>query len=280
MNDRVRASCLNRARDRVAGDASNTAFCIKRGEQKYQIDGIGDLHGLRREVERYIPLHEYTPGRDTTIVESLYFDNDARELFRPSNADGAQTHVRLRSYRYEDEASTCEYWMETKIRNGVVTKHRFRIGRELVDPFLRGDDVEREVLARNRESGDKSAIRRAYATTRGMLRRLDLKPMLLVRYRRTAFQNDSERLSLDCGISYFPVIGCGRQLPAAEHIAAAREKFTLLEIKYPVGAFPVWMESLQHRCRMVERKHFSKFDRGMTRLSHAVRRNLSTQETV
>jgi len=265
------SSALFASSHAVAGRNGSNPCHIERIEQKYAVLLRGErLSSLLRTVSRFIPLHEYIPGHGITWTKSLYFDSDSRDLWHHQpDSLGKNTQVRLRTYNYEDCEAAPDYWMEAKIKNGHVTKLRFRLREEVLDRFLAGQDVEHIVIADNRMAADPATIRHSYQTVRQLLEAHQLKPALLVSYKRVAFQNNYERLSFDWDLGYFQVnsdIHQGNPFHGVVDTPIGCEPRTLLEIKYPDGEFPGWMRRLQRLCQMEELKDFSKFERGMERL--------------
>lgn len=129
-----------------------------------------------------------------------------------------------------------------------MSKQRLCLHPDLLDRFMRGEDVEREVVTYNLAHGDSETICRSYRNIRKLFREKGLKPVLLVAYKRVAFQGRAERLSLDWDIHYCPIAPATPIQDAfavASENTAGRERAVLLEIKYPDGKFPQWVEQLQ-----------------------------------
>src|SRR3990172_9309554 len=94
---------------------------------------------------------------------------------------------------------------------------------------------------------------------------MGLKPIFLLTYKRMAFQNEIERLSLDWDIQYYHV---GTNVysydswkyPVEE--PAGKSDKTILEIKHPQGSLPAWVADLEKRYP-IRKTNFSKFVAGM-----------------
>lgn len=84
----------------VAGNAGNSACFIQRIERRYEVAlPSGRLTTLLRLVNRFIPLHEYTPGCGITHVKSVYFDTGSHALFHHDGLPaGHDMQVRMRTY--------------------------------------------------------------------------------------------------------------------------------------------------------------------------------------
>ncbi|MBI4488324.1 MAG: VTC domain-containing protein [Deltaproteobacteria bacterium] len=247
---------------------------MDRIEKKYEV-GISQnsLPDLWRDVSRYVPLHEFTPGQQITWVNSVYFDNKDFDLLRLGLLNLRDNiHVRLRTYEYDSYPSQpiSNYWLEMKIkREEVRRKKRLRIEREALKAFLNGKDVGGWILDCNLESADPENIRSSYREIRHTIFNLDLKPTLLVTYKRVAFQNGSERLSLDWDIHYYHIGLHVYRYPSWRDIArtlAVKADRVLLELKCPGGASPAWFGELGRNYPLREIRHYSKFNEGMSYL--------------
>ena len=94
---------------------------------------------------------------------------------------------------------------------------------------------------------------------------MGLKPIFLLTYKRMAFQNEIERLSLDWDIQYYHVSTNvysynSWKYPVEE--PAGKSNKTILEIKYPQGSLPAWIADLEKRYP-IRKTTFLKFVEGM-----------------
>ncbi len=89
--------------------------------------------------------------------------------------------------------------------------------------------------------------------------------MLLLTYRRVAFQNEVERVCIDSDIQYYHVDAAVYSYDSwkypVEKPAGKSEKI-ILEVKHPQGSLPIWMEDVEKRYP-IWRTNFSKYVEGM-----------------
>jgi len=109
-----------------------------------------------------------------------------------------------------------------------------------------------------------------------------IKPLLLVSYKRAAFENEKQRLSLDWDIRYYhirsSVFGykCLKDFPERP---AGYDPSLVLEFKY-TDEFPSWMSDLQAKYPIWYRSSFSKLDRGMKALLEGPLRHRPDSESL
>ena len=245
---------------------------MDRVERKYQV-GISEtaLPTLWRDVNRYLPLYEFTPGRQITWVNSVYFENKDFDLLRFGLLNMHDNiHVRLRAYEYDcnPPEPISNYWLEMKIKKEEVRrKKRVVMQREALGAFIRGENVERKILDSSLNGADPEIVRNSYREIRDTILNLGLRPTLLVTYKRAAFQNESERLCLDWDIHYYSVGQDVYRYPSWKDVgkeSAGRPDTVLLELKCPRGAIPAWVENLKGSYPVWEWKYYSKFNEGMS----------------
>jgi SPX domain protein involved in polyphosphate accumulation len=176
--------------------------------------------------------------------------------------------VRLRTYENYGESPKpiSDYWVEVKIREKERwRKKRFRLNRADLSEFLDGKDAKQSILDLNQGSGDPAVIRDLYRETQETVLTAGINPMLLLTYRRMAFQNETERVCLDSDIQYYHV-GANVysydswKYPLEE--PAGKSGKTILEIKHPPGKLPVWVAHLENHYP-IWRTNFSKYVEGM-----------------
>ena len=243
---------------------------IDRIERKYQV-GISDsgVAGLWRELSSFLPRYGLDAVQEITSVGSVYFDNRAHDLLRYSLLiERANLHLRLRAYEYYGRPlePISECWVEVKTKKEELRrKKRFRLKKESLIDFFEGKDVGGQVLDHNREDADPEVIRNLCRETQETVLTLGLKPILLVTYKRVAFQNGSDRLSLDWDIQYYHVGTNAYFYDTWKYLTerpVGKAEKTFLELKYPEGDFPSYSADLERRYPLWERT-YSKFVEGM-----------------
>ncbi|MBI2210508.1 MAG: VTC domain-containing protein [Deltaproteobacteria bacterium] len=237
-------------------------------EKKFQV-GISDdgVAGLWRDLSSFLPRYGLTPIPKITSVSSVYFDNKDYDLLRYILLiERRWILVRLRTY--EDYGRSpepiSEYWMEVKTKEADRRKkRRFRLSRETLPGFLEGKDVEEQVLAYNDNGADPHLVRRQFHEARETVLTLGLKPILLVTYKRVAFQNDVERLTLEWDVRYYHVgtdvyFYDSFKYPVEE--PAGKADKIILELKYLQGSLPAWFSGLQRRYPIWERDYLKPLE--------------------
>jgi SPX domain protein involved in polyphosphate accumulation len=248
---------------------------IDRLERKFQVeineDGFTEFW---RHLRSFLNPYGLVPVQEITSVGTVYFDNQDYDLLRYILLI-RRSHIlfRLRAYEYygRPPEPISEYWLEVKIRNDERRrKKRLRLRRQVLNRFLNGEDVAREVLDDNREGTDAESIRHLYNEMRETFFTFGLRPVLLVTYKRVAFQNDtgSERLSLDWDIQYFQATQSIYSFDSWKYLVeppAGKAKEIVMELKYPVDSLPGWIADLQ-RTYPIREKNYVKPVEGMAYL--------------
>ena len=241
-----------------------------RTERNYQVgvsqDGVA---GLSRELSEYLPKYGLHPIYEITCVGTVYFDNRDYDLTRYTVLNrGRRLLVRLRTYENYGESPKpiSDYWVEVKIReNDRWRKKRFRLNRADLPEFLEGRDAGQSVLDYSQNGADPDVVRSLYRETQEIVLTMGLKPIFLLTYKRIAFQNEIERLSLDWDIQYYhvgtDVYSYDSWKYPVEEPAGKSDK-TILELKYPQGSPPAWIADLEKRYPIRE-TGFLKFVEGM-----------------
>lgn len=244
-------------------------------ERNYQVavngEGIGDLW---RDLSRCLPRHGLRPIYEITCVGSVYFDNRDFDLTRYNLLNGGRyLLVRLRTYESYGETPKpiSDYWIEVKIREkDRWRKKRFRLNRAELLGFLEGKEPGPGLLEAQENGVRPEIVFSLYRETQETMLTNGLKPMLLLTYRRVAFQNECERVCLDSDIQYYHVSANvfsydSWKYPIEEPVG--RSQKTILEIKYPPGKLPIWHGELEKRY-FLRHTNFSKYVEGMGFLFH------------
>ena len=239
-------------------------------ERNYQV-GVTEasLASLWRDLSEYLPKYGLVPIYDITCVGSVYFDNRDFDLTRYTILNGGR-HILFRIRTYENFGESpkpiSNYWIEVKIReNERWRKKRFRLSRAKLPRFLQGADEEESVVDYNRNAMDAEAVRNLYRETQETALTMGLNPMLLLTYRRVAFQTDIERVCLDSDIQYYHVGADVYSYDSWKYLVeepAGKSGKIILEVKHPQGSLPIWIADMEKRYP-VHRTNFSKYVEGM-----------------
>ena len=241
-----------------------------RVERNYEVgvseDGVA---GLWRDLSEYLPKYGLRPISEITCVGTVYFDNRDYDLTRYTVLNrGRRMLVRLRTYENYGQSPEpiSDYWMEVKTREREQwRKKRFRLKRADLPGFLEGQDAGPSLLAYNQNGVGPEVIRNLYQETQELVLTMGLKPIFLLTYKRIAFQNEIERLSVDWDIQYHRVGADvysydSWKYPVEE--PAGKSSKIILELKYPQGSLPGWIAGLEKRYPIRE-TGFLKFVEGM-----------------
>jgi SPX domain protein involved in polyphosphate accumulation len=245
-----------------------------RVERNYQFGVSEDrIATLWRELSEYLPRYGLKPIFDVTCVGSVYFENRDFDLTRYAILNGGR-HILLRLRAYENYGESpkpiSNYCVEVKIREKERwRKKRFSLNRADLPAFLDGREAGQSVLDSN-QNDDPDVILNLYRETQETVLTTGLKPILLLTYRRVAFQNEIERVCLDSDIQYYHV---GENVysydswkyPIEEPVGKSRK--TILEVKYPQVSRPVWIADLEKHYPIWP-TNFSKYVEGMGFLFH------------
>ena len=239
---------------------ANVPVFKDRIEKKYQL-GVKDseVANLWREIGTVLAPYGMVPVQEITSVGSVYFDNKDYDLLRYS-LDHRLFLVRLRAYELygRPPQAISEYWVEVKTASDERrSKRRFRLTRSQLQTFLQGGEPSQIVLDHNRPDHDPDELRKLYRDTQETIVTLGLKPFILIVYKRVAFQNENERLSIDWDVQYYNVSTDVYDFSSWKDPlipAAGRAGAVILEVKYLQGSLPAWFGELQRRYSIRERE--------------------------
>src|SRR6266576_1675570 len=140
-----------------------------------------------------------------------------------------------------------------------------RLTKDALVDFLDGKEPQSNVFDCNKDDVSQDDLRKLYAETQESIFTMGLKPFILVNYKRIAFQNEAERLSIDWDVEYFPVSTevydhCSWKDIAQQSVGKANK--VILELKYLHGSIPEWFADLRRKYPIRE-KEFLKTLEGM-----------------
>jgi hypothetical protein len=237
-------------------------------EEKYQV-GISEsgVAGLWRDLSSFLRPFGLAPVQEITSVGSVYFDNKSCDLLRYCLL-GRLMLVRLRVYevygRYPEPLT--EFWVEVKTaKNDRRQKRRFLLNKSALLDFLEGKDPGEGVFGSIRRESDERRARDLYRETQETVLTMGIRPMLLVTYKRVAFQSEAERLSIDWDLKYYNVTTTVYDLYSWKDMVeppAGKSDNIILELKYLQGDVPNWFHVLQQRYS-IRRREYLKPVEGM-----------------
>jgi len=237
-------------------------------EKKYQL-GVDESHvaDLWREMTLFLAPYGLAPVQEITSVGSVYFDNKDYDLLHYSLL-GRLMLVRIRAYELygRPPEPIKEYWVEVKTAQGERrTKRRFRLTKSLLLEFLQGGDAGERVFDYNKDDVSPELIHKLYRETQESIFTMGLNPFILVNYKRIAFQNETERLSIDWDVEYYPVTTAVYDYSSWKDMVekpVGKADKVILELKYLHGTVPAWFAELRRKYPVRERE-FLKTLEGM-----------------
>jgi SPX domain protein involved in polyphosphate accumulation len=239
-----------------------------RVERKYQL-GVteSEVASLWRELGSLLGPYGLAPVQEITSVASIYFDNRDYDLLRYSLFSHLML-LRLRTYELYDRPPepVTEYWVEVKTAIGERRKkRRFRLTKSALLQFLDGKDAEKTFSQYNKHDAEGGGILDLYRKSQETFLTMGLKPVLLVIYKRVAFQSAIERLSIDWDVQYHHVTQNVLDYDSFKYLSeepAGKANKVILEMKYLQDVMPSWFGELQ-RSYPIWRREYLKPIEGM-----------------
>ena len=240
-------------------------FFNDRIEKKYQV-GISEseVANLWLDLRSFLGPYGLAPVQEITSVGSVYFDNKDCDLLRYS-LFGRLMLVRVRTYEIygRPPKPITKYWVEVKTAAGDRRKKkRFPLTKSTLLEFLEGRDAGESVFDYNSNCAERDVLRDLYRETQETVLTFGLKPVLLVIYKRVAFQSEVERLSIDWDVQYHYVTNVfdySSWKYLVEEPAGKGDK-VILEMKYLRGGGPAWFSELQRRYPIREREYLKPIE--------------------
>jgi hypothetical protein len=239
-----------------------------RVERKYQLGiAANEVASFWRELGSLLGPYGLAPVQEITCVASIYFDNRDYDLLRYSLYRRLML-LRLRSYELygRPPEPVTEYWVEVKTAAGERRKkRRFCLTKSALLEFLDGKDAEKTLSQMNKFDAEGEVIFDLYRKSQETFLTMGLKPVLLVIYKRVAFQNATERLSIDWDLQYRHVAENVLDYDSFKYLSgepAGKTDKVILEMKYLQDVMPAWFSELQ-RSYPIWRREYLKPIEGM-----------------
>jgi len=211
-----------------------TLFC--RYELKYHITEA-QAAAVENFIKPYIHLDRYSRVQPDGYypISSLYLDSDQFTLCRET-LTGKKNRVKLRVRTYSDDPANPRFFEIKRRINNVILKSRAGVPEYLVEPIING-----RIPTATENTQDDNTLRQfcLYMTS------LNAKPVVLVKYRRKAYEDDSDnrvRITIDRNLCFkstrkpeVTLNGSGWQSVPID--------FVILEIKF-TARYPGWLSSM------------------------------------
>ena len=207
-----------------------------RHELKYRIRE-SKARAIAQYIQSYIAPDRYSRKCPDLqyFISSLYFDSEQLHLCHETRDKKANRFkLRVRCYDNNPE-SPC--FVEIKRRaNSVILKDRARLPKNLLNKVIMDYHVPSTLYKKDQE------ILRQFQL---YLYSLQARPVVMVRYKRQAFEDDSNnrvRITFDRYLNYRPPNGT---VPTTNGLGWQNVPmdFTILEIKF-TKSFPLWLNGL------------------------------------
>ncbi len=169
-----------------------------RYELKYRIYE-SKAEAVRQFIKPYVQLDRYCKLHrgGTYPIVSLYLDSDDLHLCRES-LTGQKNRFKLRIRSYTDETDYPRFFEIKRRINNVIVKNRARVMDHDVATLLAG-------LSLPLQDYDYTTDRETLRQFQLYVNNINAKPVILIRYRRQAYEGDSEnrvRITFDRHLAY------------------------------------------------------------------------------
>jgi hypothetical protein len=236
----------SRFRGLIAADG--TLRC--RFEYKYYLSE-SKAAAVENFIQPYIHPDRYCKLQPTGSypIVSLYLDSPDMKLCRESVV-GKQNRFKLRIRGYSDDLAYPKFFEIKRRINTIIVKDRHRVFHRDVAKLLSGGPLPEQYYSTEQEALKQFLYYQDF---------LHARPLVLVRYNRRAYEDDSEtrvRVTFDRQLSFKvtkkPEVvlgGSGWQMMPLHGV--------ILEIKF-TSKFPAWLTRMV-RCMEIQQQSFSKY---------------------
>jgi hypothetical protein len=243
--------------DKKAGVIKHTDSWVdgvisRRYEMKYIICE-SKAEAIKQFIKPYVQLDRYCKLQRNAVypIVSLYLDSDNLHLCRES-LTGQKNRFKLRIRSYTDELDYPRFFEIKRRINNVIIKSRSRVMDKDIAALLTGLSMP---------------LHHHYATDHVALRQFQLyvnsikaKPVILIRYMRQAYEDDSEnrvRVTFDRKLAYNvtakPKVTLNGHQGWQYHLLGS----VILEIKF-TDRYPAWLSRMVE-CFNLRQRSMSKY---------------------
>jgi hypothetical protein len=223
-----------------------------RFEMKYLISEAGAAE-IGRFITPYMSLDRYSklqPGGAYPIV-SLYLDSKNLRLCRES-LTGQKNRFKLRVRSYSDDEDYPSFFEVKRRINTIILKSRAAVRHQDVVALVSGFSLPPQAYKTDEEALNQFQL---YASSIGA------KPMILIRYIRQAFENDSEnrvRVTFDRELCYKVTTVPEVKLDGSSwQFNSLTRGNVIMEIKF-TARYPAWLGRMV-KCFDLRQRSISKY---------------------
>jgi len=225
---------------------------FKRKERKYLIIEHSFAE-IKQALENYMPVHIFNGNNPVSFIQTTYFDSKDFLLFKEYlNRRKFRFKIRIRRY-CQDENHKDDNLVELKIKhNSVSYKKRFHLPIDLLEPFLKGEDIINEIKHENKHL---SGAQKTYKIIRTIILMNNLVPVLQTSYERVAFQKKKAlvRVTIDRNINHQKLLGYSKQ-----------DKLDAIVLESKIkGKVPAWNKKMVNKLSLLKQSRFSKYATGI-----------------
>jgi hypothetical protein len=228
--------------------ADGTLRC--RFECKYQISEA-KAAGIEKFIQPYLRPDRYSKLQPTGSypIVSLYLDSPNLQLCKES-LTGQKNRFKLRIRGYNDDPAYPKFFEIKRRINTSIIKDRHRVKNSDIERLLSGGPLPEQYYSTEQESLKQFLF---------YVRIINAGPMVLVRYVRRAYEDDSEnrvRVTFDRKLSFKM---CYQPRVTLNSPGWHRYPINdvILEIKF-TSRFPAWLTRMV-RCFELHQQSFSKY---------------------
>jgi hypothetical protein len=228
--------------------ADGTLRC--RFECKYQISEA-KAAAVEKFIQPYLHPDRYCKLQPTGSypIVSLYLDSPNLQLCKES-LTGQKNRFKLRIRGYNDDPSYPKFFEIKRRLNFTIVKDRHRVKHSEVERLLSGGPLPEQYYSTEQEPLKQFLF---------YMRAINAGPIVLVRYIRRAYEDDSEnrvRITFDRKLSFKM---CDQPRVTLNSPGWQRYPISdvILEIKF-TSRFPTWLTHLA-RCLELQQQSFSKY---------------------
>lgn len=220
---------------------------FKRVEEKYLLP-INTAESIKKVIKESEQFRSYS-------IKTYYMESPEYSIYHMKKERiSSRFKVRIREYD-----SNRPVWIELKEKSsGMGYKNRFKIDRELLVQYLKGEDCFDAVVERNKKV-DIEYLELLYRTIRELIGEYKLKPTIAVSYDRLAFDSGlkgAPRYTFDHNLKSAK-ISMEELFKPFEGVKEFDENQVVMELK-TLGTHPVLMKKIKKDFSL-KRDRFSKF---------------------
>ena len=215
---------------------------------------------FRESIIENIGLDEYRQKDALIDIRNSYLESDTFCVYTlRKQKKRKRFKIRFREYGKDGEYDS-SVWVELKEkRDSMGYKNRFVLEKEYIQDLLRGRDIYRKILVRNKEI-NSCYLKDVYTTVRDLIEKNELHPRILVQYRREAFQDGMAaklRVTFDSALS-IGVLSKGSELfTEQKDLHRFPRELRVMEIK-ALSKYPRWLREMLEK-HQIRPETFSKF---------------------